>query len=229
MNILLCDDDLSFMTEFEKYFDGFPCHVYKFTSPQAVKESSTIFDIAFLDIVFNENTFVFDLVDYLRNKNPKCIINFVTNHIKFAPDGYEYKAFRYILKNEPKSLILRRVGDVFREYGRVNALIKGSYKGVSFSVSPRDVYYIEIFNHILRLYTSKGIFEMYAQISDLYSDLLKWGFVRCHRSYIVNLNFVSSAENCFILNNPEKTEIPLGIRYKNDAKEKYFNYTGENL
>lgn len=231
MNILLCDDDANFLSGFEKLLADYPGHIYKHTSVESVMNSDTIFDIAFLDIVFDSENLVFSLIDFLREKNSKCIIAFVTNHIRYAPEGYEYRAFRYILKNEPLPLITRRINDVFTEYSRISALIRGSYKGEQFSVAPRDIYYIEIFNHILKFHTVKGCFEMYSQISTLYSQLSAMGFVRCHRSYVVNLNFIRSILNdsYFILSTPNEDKIPLGIRYKAEAKEKYLNYEGESL
>ncbi len=231
MNILLCDDDINFLESFEKLLSDYNCHIYKYTSVETAKHSEVVFDIAFLDIVFKSGSLVFSLIDHIRKKNDKCVISFVTNHIKYAPEGYEYKAFRYILKNEPHALIKRRIEDVFLQYSRINTVIRGSYKGQQFAVAPKDIYFIEIFNHLLKLHTAKGDFDMYCQISSLYPDLSSWGFVRCHRSYVVNLNYIHtiSDDTHFVLNTPHKEKIPLGIRYKTAAKEKYFNYTGEYL
>lgn len=231
MNILLCDDDINFLNDFKKHFTDCKCRIYTHTSLEAVAETSVVFDIAFLDIVFDKGNLVFDLIDNLRTKNPKCVIAFVTNHIKYAPEGYEYRAFRYILKNEPEALIKRRIDDVIKEYNRLNTLIRGSYKNEQFVIAPQDIYYIEIINHLLRFYTSGGIYEMYSSINSYYPTLSDNGFVRCHRSYVVNLNYVRTIEDdsFFILKAPSMAKIPLGIRFKSQAKEKYFNYIGESL
>ena len=231
MNILLCDDDVNFLADFEKHFYGLSCHVYKYTSANDVINSDVIFDIAFLDIVLSDDTLVFGAIEHIKNKNPKCVISFVTNHIKYAPEGYEYKAFRYILKNEPPQLINRRINDVLNEHYRLNTFIKGNYKGNSFSISPSDVYYIEILNHTLKLYSTRGVLEMYNKLKDIYPILEETGFIRCHRSYIVNLNYVRfvGKENNFILETPDEVKVPIGISYKTSAKEKYFNYAGKLL
>lgn len=231
MNILLCDDDITFLKAFEKFFTGFSCHIYKYTSIESAKNSDVIFDIAFLDIVFDEGALVFDLIKSIRKKNPKCVIAFVTNHIKYAPEGYEYKAFRYILKNEPEALIKRRINDVVCEYDRLNMTICGSYKNERFVLSPKDICYIEISNHLLKLYTSDDVYEMYNRTGSLYENLSRCGFVRCHRSFLVNLNYVRTIrdDSFFILTAPRDAKIPLGIRYKAEAKRNLLNYIGENL
>ena len=57
MNILLCDDDTNFLKEFEKHFTGYDCKIYKYSSLEEAISSPVIFDIAFLDIVFDEKYF----------------------------------------------------------------------------------------------------------------------------------------------------------------------------
>lgn len=231
MNVLLCDDDLSFMDKLESDLSEYSCHVYKFSSAKQVEKSDVIFDIAFLDIVLENNALVFDIINHIKKKNPKCVIAFFTNHIKYAPQGYEYRAFRYILKTEPPALIKRRISEVFAECERLNATIKGNYKGVWFKIAASEIYYIEIFNHILRIHSTKGEFEMYCQLKEIYPTLQNLGFVRCHRSYVINLSFVRYLEkdSCFILNDPTNSKIPVGISYKAASREKYLNYAGENL
>lgn len=231
MNVLLCDDDIGFINNFSAFLKGYNCCIYKHTSVESAKSSPLAFDIAFLDIELDGDSLVFDLIDSIRAKNPKCVIAFVTNHIKYAPVGYEYNAFRYILKGEPEQLIRRRIDDVINEYKRLNILIRGSYKNEQFAISPHEVYYIEISNHILRFHTSDGIHEMYSSIGAVYPDLAECGFIRCHRSYLVNLGYVRTIydDSFFILKAPCEAKIPLGIRFKSEAKEKYFNYVGERL
>jgi len=48
-------------------------------------------------------------------------------------------------------------------------------------------------------------------------------FLRCHRSYIVNMRFVARAEGCdFILNNDQK--VPIRRRDKQQMKQHYADY-----
>ena len=222
MNILLCDDDKNFSKSLKLKLSGENRSIFSYDSKQKVLESDTIFDIAFLDIELNDSK-GFELVKYLRARNPKCVIAFFTNYHKYAIQGYNYQPFRYILKNEPEIIINKRISEVFREYYRRNKTISGSYSGYRFCVSIDDIYYISISNHITTLHTKKGDFELYKQMKELEPELNKFSFFRCHRSYMVNTQHIllMNKDNFFILDDPKGTVIPIGIKYKKAAEEKY--------
>lgn len=223
MNILLCDDDKIFLKNLKLKLSGENRSIFSYDSKQKVLESDTIFDIAFLDIELNDNSKGFDLVKYLRARNPKCVIAFFTNYHKYAIQGYNYQPFRYILKNEPEIIINKRISEVFREYYRRNKTISGSYSGYRFCVSIDDIYYISISNHITTLHTKKGDFEFYKQMKELEPELNEFNFFRCHRSYMINTYHIllMSKNNCFILDDPKGSVVPIGIKYKKEAEEKY--------
>lgn len=229
MNVVLCDDDFAFMSELEDKLSKYECNVYKFRTAEGVARSSIAFDIAFLDIELENNTTGFQLVKLLRDRNKKCIISFFTNHDQYAVKGYDYEAFRYILKNEPEKLINRRIHDVFVEYYRRHKTFSGTYCGLSFKVELDDIYYISSKGHILTIHTSKGEFEIYKQMKELMHELSPFGFLRCHRKYMVNMRNISvlRSDYCFVMANSAHTEVPIGITYKEEAENAYLNFVSE--
>lgn len=58
------------------------------------------------------------------------------------------------------------------------------------------------------------------------SELSEVGFVRCHRSYMVNLQhiLVMRKDFVFVLDDAKRTTIPIGIRYKHIAETAFLNY-----
>ncbi len=228
MNVALCDDDVIFLDYLENKLSDYNCQIFKYSNTEDIKNSTAVFDIAFLDIEFTDNETGFDVVRFLRMKNDKCIVSFFTNYAKYAIKGYRYDAFRYILKKEPEQLINKYIKEVFTEYFRRHKVIKGSYKDKSFAVYIDDILYIEVYNHILIIHTKKGTFELYKQIKDIENELCDFGFIRCHRSYMVNCQQILflRSDGFFILNTPEQTCIPIGIRYREYAKGKYMDYVG---
>ena len=199
--------------------------MYAYTTVGDVINSNLTFDIAFIDIELGENETGFKVVQFLKNQNRKCVIAFFTNYNKYAIKGYRYQPFRYILKTEPDKLINRQVAEVFNEYYRKNKIISGSYNGYTFSTALDDIYYISISNHVSTLYTKKGNFEIYKQMRDFANGLSGFGFLRCHRSYIVNLQHVTilRSDFFFILDNSNRTAIPIGIRYRSSSEKIYIN------
>lgn len=61
----------------------------------------------------------------------------------------------------------------------------------------------------IRIHTTYDVIEYYHKLSDIEEDLKNFNFFKCHRSYIVNLNYVRSYDNVFItLKNGEKIYMP---------------------
>ncbi len=226
MKVALCDDDTIFLNSLEKRLEKYDCTIFKYTTAEALKNAAEPFDIAFLDIEFDAGSTGFEAVRFLKIRNPRCIIAFFTNYTKYAIKGYEYRAFRYILKKEPDALIEKRIKEVFREYYRQHKVVSGSYKDKTFAIPIDEIYYIEVINHILKIHTKRGVFELYKQIKDIYEEVREFGFLRCHRSYVVNINYIlsMSSDGYFLMNTAEPKSIPIGIRYKDEARERYLNY-----
>ncbi len=223
VNVILCDDDALFLSALEKRLLKYQCKIYKYTSLNDVLNSNIIFDIAFLDIELKNNELGFEIVQYIRERNPRCIISFFTNYREYSIDGYQYQAFRYILKSDPEIIIQKRIDETFEEFHHNNKIISGSYKDQKFTMRPFEIYYIETFRHVLTFHSQKGNFELYENIKTVCDELSPCGFFRCHRSYVVNIRYIISLknDNSFLLNTPDRDVIPIGIKYKESAKSIY--------
>ncbi len=228
MRVAVCDDDFVFLEMMEKRLEKYECEVDRFSDARSLSDAGEAYDIAFLDIELSGGELGFDAVRHLKIRNENCIIVFFTNYSQYAVEGYEYGAFRYILKNEPEALIEKRIEEVFNEFKRRHKILQGSYKGKAFAVGVDEIYYFEIFNHVLKIHTRRGEFELYKQIKDIYSDLREFDFVRCHRSYVVNLKYVVGVKDGkkLILKTPEEVYIPIGSRYIDAFVRNYLNYAG---
>lgn len=225
MNVVLLDDDAVFLDELKRKLAKFNCHLYSYIKLVDVLNSNVIFDVAFIDIELGENDTGFKAVQFLKNKNKKCVIAFFTNYNKYAIKGYRYQPFRYILKTQPDASINKQIMAVFNEYRRRNKKLTGSYNGYTFSTALDDVYYISMSNHIATLHTTKGDFEIYRQMKDLENELNEFGFFRCHRSYMVNIQHihVMRSDFVFILDDSNHSDIPIGIRYRKQAEDNFLN------
>lgn len=225
MNVALLDDDTLFLDMLKSKLTNLNCNLYTYTTVIDVLNSNLIFDIAFVDIELGNNETGFNAVQFFKNQNRKCVVAFFTNYNKYAIKGYRYQPFRYILKTEPDKLINRQIIEVFNEYYRRNKSISGSYNGYTFSTTLDDIYYISISNHVATLHTKKGNFEIYRQMKDLENELNEFGFFRCHRSYMVNIQHihVMRSDFVFILDDSNHSDIPIGIRYRKQAEDNFLN------
>ena len=63
------------------------------------------YDLIILDIEMNDLNGL-QTAEFLRQIDKNVILIFMTSYDKFVYQGYEVKAFRYILKNQPEVLFI---------------------------------------------------------------------------------------------------------------------------
>ena len=219
MRIAILDNDRIFCEALKDKLSQYGAEIYTFNNAHVFCLSELRFDIAFIEIEVKGTGF--QAARYAKIRNPDCIIAIITNHAEFMTEGYRYRIFRYILKTEPKSLINKEINDVFNEYYKINKFINGTYKGEDFTIRIRDISYIEITGRIANIHTTKGIYKMYSQISALENELSRIGFIRCHRSFIVNSEFIRSIKNDSEFELFTKEVIPISRGYKTQTKAAY--------
>lgn len=225
MKIVLCDDDRNSLEQMaENVKEVAPeAEIYYYISVKDLIESRKVFDIAFLDIEMDNNNDGFKAAKYVKEKNIDCIIAFFTNYDSYATEGYNYRAYRFILKDEGTQLIRHHFSETIKEYYRVTgriSLISGVGKRI---VSIKNIMYIQMKDHYADVYLSNGDKCLWRK--PLYSmEPYLWGFnfERCHNSYIVNMEYVKEkVKNQFILKNG--TSLKIGRTYMKAINDKYMN------
>lgn len=222
MKIAVLDDDTHFCEMLTAKLSAHGRDVHVFNDADSLCMSGTIFDIAFIDIEVSGSGF--KAAKHVKLQNPDCIIAFITNHAEFMSKGYQFRIFRYILKSEPKALINKRINDVFNEYTRIHKTLDGRYKGEDFRIRIKDIMYIEITGRLANIHTIKSVYNMYSQMTALEKQLENSGFIRCHRSFLVNSEFIRSIKNdsMFELFNGETVPISRGFKAQAKAAYAYF-------
>lgn len=222
MRIVLCEDDGTYLYHMEKLITELnaKAEIYKYSSANELIASSKFFDLAFLDIEM-KNGDGFEAAKYLKQKNPDCVIAFFTNYDSYARKGYEYRAYRYILKDEGDKLIKHHFAETIKEYYRLNgqvSLIYGNGKRIEFI---RDILYIEMNDHYGCVHLKNGMQCLWRKtLSNIELYLSDFNFLRCHNSYIVNLEYVKlKKKNQLIL--CDGVSIPIGKAYSKAVSSKY--------
>lgn len=94
-------------------------------------------------------------------------------------------------------------------------------------ISADRIIYIEAFGRKTQVYLSDGtVIDCTMSISSFSGKQLK-GFVSCHRSYIVNLQYIKTiGKSALILDNGE--EIPLSRRLYSEVNRQFISYYTDN-
>lgn len=223
LKIAVCDDDIIIAYGVKKLIKEInnDNEVYIFESGKDFLSSSDKWDIVFLDIEM-DGLNGFETAERFLKKQPECVFSFVTTHIELAVDGYDYQPFRYILKNAPPPVLRRKIRETIDEFIRRNKTIKVSFKGVIKTININDILYIEIVGHNLQINTIGDTIVCGKTINEIEKELKNYGFVRCHRSYIVPLREIEEFKTKELkLKNGER--IPIGRLYKTNIENEYKN------
>ena len=225
MKIVLCDDELKSLTTMEELVKELApeADIEKYTSAKELINNNCYCDIAFLDIEVDDGNGGFEAAQYVKGLNSKCVITFFTNYDSYAREGYNYRAYRFILKDEGKQLIRHHFSETIKEYYRITgkiSLLHGSGKKI---VSVSDIMYIHMKDHYGDVYLANGEKYLWRKsLSAIEPFLSGFDFERCQKSYIVNMDYVKAKiKNQFMLTNGQT--IAIGRTYIKAINSKYKN------
>lgn len=200
VSIIICDDDIELLnnlhTQILEILENLEikAKIHKFQSMEEMSDQMlSNCDIAFLDIDFdNANYNGMDIARRFRSLRNDTVIIFVTNFIEYAPEGYEVQAFRYILKRDLNTDVQAVLPLALRQLNRETLPIQ--VNGEIIKVPLDDILYLEVQQHNVTVVTQKLTTEhkqkeysFYATLSDLEERLEPLGFLRIHKSYLVNM------------------------------------------
>lgn len=185
------------------------------------------YDIIFLDIKMSSMSGV-ELSNIIRDKNKTVDIVFTTAFLKYALHGYKVGALQYLMKPINTSDLyfcldktLERINDKQETPILVIETAKNTIK-----VDYNDIYYCIMFSPYIDIHTNLEKITVRKRISEMEERLPSKYFIRCHRSYIVNVSHINSiTKNNVILENGVKIPISRG-KYK-EINNAFIDYISE--
>lgn len=226
LSFVLCDDNLNILNKLSKMLENlFIKHnidaSVTYTSDKAediytyVQNNHT--DVIILDINLKSNVSGIDLAEKIRKNNKDIYIIFSTAHLEYSLIAYSVKTFDYLPKpitmERLEVTLLRLLED--REKSTKN-FIHIDNKTV---IDENEIDYIKRDGMKLIFYTDKRTYETYSSFNKV-KNILPDNFVRCHKSYIANINNIydiKSNTNTILFNNNNSCYI--GPKYKNNIME----------
>lgn len=235
----ICDDNPIFAKHlekavknaFSKYEGSYDIQAFSDGIVLLSQNSLEPFDVLFLDIDMPK-VGGFDIAKQLREAYSHCIIVFVTSHAELVFESMNYQPFNFIRKNcnipleESVSNIVDKLVLHMRQDDTIVVEDENRRKN---SIFIRDILYIQGDDHylIFKVLGKSSIMSMrvHEKLMNRENFLKPYGFIRIHKSYLVNLKYVT-----YINNRTNEVEVKGGIRlplsrnYKHDAEEKYVEY-----
>lgn len=188
-------------------------------------------DLAFLDIEMGQmggQGNGIDLARRLHTIRPDAVIVFVTNNIEYAPSGYEVNAFRYILKNAMEETLPRIVQQAVEEYKNRHRIVSFSMAAENVDIPIDKILYLESDHRIIIMHVidySRKSFRFYASITLMETALSPFGFLRVHKSFLVNMEFIEKMQYGK-LRLKNGIELPVSKSNYTDLKQQYIAWRG---
>ncbi len=199
--------------------------IFQFRNGEELISSILDFDIYFLDILMNKLTGI-DVAKKIRCINEKAIIVFISGIKDYVFQAFDVRAFHYILKPVHEEKIKKVLYSALEQIDKKDKFIITKTISQKTKIFLKDIMYIESEKRKLKVHTNYDIIEYYYKLSDIEQELYRDNFFRCHKSYIVNLGYVHSYDNTFIiLKNLEKIYVS---KYKLNDFSKAFMYYLKN-
>ena len=121
-------------------------------------------------------------------------IVFVSDSAQYAPLAFDYNALNYLVKGKTTDERFFQVLDkaVERRQSRERKVIMLQCAGENKVIPIDDIKYFEIIKRIVTVhYGTNESFEFYSTITRLEEELMDAGFLRTHKSYLVNQKYIA--------------------------------------
>ena len=139
--------------------------------------------------------------------------------------GYQVKAKDFLIKPVEKGKLLRIVSEeVKRQQENVVKEIKVKVEGLWKAIVPASILYVESMGHNLIFHMVSGRDIKFVATFKEYYPILNMipRFLRCHQSYILNLDYVSNMRSdVFLLGSGE--EINISRQYRKECRQYYID------
>lgn len=248
INIAICDKEKNFIKEvynvlinvskkkkIEVIIDIFE-NENKFLSK--INNFDSQYNIVFINIDeynFNNNINGLDIAKYVKKVNITTQVIFFSRSQKYVFDGYEMGISNYFLKPIDNKLNTDEKEKIEKEFLRIVSKIYKMKKDL-FIVKKRDslkvihvddILFFEANNRKIRLFSKNGSIDFYDKIDDLEKKLNKKQFIRCHRGFLINPDYIKEIKKGRIYLNNDYI-IPISRLRMKEVKEEFINYLNNN-
>lgn len=232
IKIAICDDSKEFSSILEFKIGkcinelwGAEYQIDCFDSLTEFKDhlENNVVDIAFLDIMINNINSMNWSLSNVKGNYTQFI--FMTSYPQCAYNLSETKCCYYIMKSKMTDEMLARalkkaLQRTTKKDPHLTIIKSGSKNNV---INFQDIVYIETFNNNLMLHVLEAEnILIYSSLKE-YSKTLPPNFLRCHKSFMVNMNHISSYEPYKFITK-SGSELPIPPKKYNAVVKAYKNY-----
>ena len=238
LHIAVCDDNIDELSNMVQLIDHYRtskhinCEHAVFSNGfelVSVLEKGKRFDIYCLDIIMPGFTGM-EVAKAIRTFDKIAPILFFTSSPEFALESYSVKAINYVLKPISKEKLFFTFHELLEQIKsekEEDAVIIKSNEGIQKILISNLIFAEVIGRNVLYHLRSGKVIECTEAFSAVCDNLMKYGcFIKPHRSYLVNMQYVDTIENHQITLQT-LSSVPVAQGKAKEIKKQYLNYQME--
>ena len=182
-------------------------------------------DIIILDVLMGKITGI-ETANMLREKGCLAEIIFLTSSEDYVFKAFDSSPVQYLLKSdvtdEKFASVLKKAVEIVKKKNK--KIFTYRRDKVTYHIILSDISYFDIINRVVSVHYDNQCEEFYSTMDELYNRLNRYNFERIHRSYLINLNHVSSVNKANVLL-IDGTSLPLGATFRENFLKRLSAHT----
>lgn len=238
LHIGICDDQAQIMDQLEKSVDGYlakrsiACQIHRFSTPSEVyayMKNRGDGDGGHLKLLFMDLQFESEEEDgamwtkMIHDAWPGTLVMILTAYENRYKDGYRARAFRFMTKPLIRREFEENMDDCLRELGEVISVYTQKNQ-CGARICAGEILYIKTFAEST-IYTKEKRYDSDKSLADWEEELKDCHFYRIHRSYLINLAYVTDiSANGHEVFLEGQIRLPVSRRKWSDFKDCYIKF-----
>lgn len=225
MRIAVCDDDRQDACAVCELLGGQEVKWYDNAGSMLadVKQKRMRYDLYLLDIFMEDSMNGLELARELRRIDEEAVLCFVSTSSDFYRDAYDLYALQYLIKPVKADDLRRLLEKVEKNSLRQGEkMLQYSWRREQGVIPYGDILYISSMKHVLSIWCTDGsVQESAGKLDDLERQICGDAFLRCHQSFIVNMNHVRAFSGTELTLAKDGQKVPVSRRYRTEVKTRF--------
>lgn len=234
IKIAICEDEKDqqelLKENISKIFEGLDIkyNLEIFDSGEALlKNYSNNIDIILLDIQMGKINGM-DTARKIRILDDKVEFIFITSLMEYVLDGYEVRAYRYLIKPVKYGKLKENIISCIKEIDIKNKYIVVKEQGSQIKLDISEITYAEVQKETITIHTLNKVYKINGTMNNIEKNIDCNRFFRCHKSFLINLEQVKSIKQ-YVAILESNEEVPISRHRFKETKDKFFDLIEEKL
>lgn len=159
----------------------------------------------------------------IRLSSPDVRLIFVSGNQRAAYKVIPYHPFAFIRKAYMETELPEAISSLIYELSEKEKLFTFRTENTTVNINVNDINYFETYGHTVEINTNDKVIHVRDSLKSLENQFAQYGFLRIHRSYLVNCRFVYAVSSHNITLHNMKT-LPVSKGRANEIRSRLKGY-----